>query len=320
MRRASEHRVIRAAVVGLSILMATGSPAATASQKCSQGMNKEAGKYGYCRHKAVAKFAIGGIPSQLTADLDKCLAKYQAKWGTYEAKAVAAGGVCLSVGDQNVIQTAIDTCTADVAAVIGGIAPSSCAADLAVCQTEPHGRPLQTGQTGCWDSAGSPIACAGTGQDGDLQPGLSRAWQDNGNGTVTDLRSGLTWEKLSDDGSIHDKDNTYTWDDAFAVKIAGLNGASFAGQTDWRVPSINELKSLADYSTASPAVATPFDMSCAPTCTVISCSCTSTDSGYWSSTSYQPALIGALIHDFDVGLIGAFGKTTPTYVRGVRGP
>ena len=29
------------------------------------------------------------------------------------------------------------------------------------------------------------------------------------------MNTGLMWEKLSDDGSIHDKDTTYIWDDAF---------------------------------------------------------------------------------------------------------
>ena len=53
-----------------------------------------------------------------------------------------------------------------------------------------------------------------------------------------DVNTGLMWEKLSDDGSIHDRDNLYTWDDAFAVKVATLNSGSFAGRTDRRVPNV----------------------------------------------------------------------------------
>jgi hypothetical protein len=30
----------------------------------------------------------------------------------------------------------------------------------------------QTGQIQCWDAAGSPIDCADTGQDGDIQAGV----------------------------------------------------------------------------------------------------------------------------------------------------
>ena len=278
----------------------------------TQSKNKEAGKYAYCRQKVEAKFAVVGDAGARTTALAKCLDKYAGKWSLYETKAVAAGGVCPSVGDQAAIQGAIDGHTSEIAtALLGGPFTS--------CFDEPHGRPLQTGQTGCWDSDGIVVACAGTGQDGDVQAGVPRAWTDNGNGTVTDQRSGLTWEKLSDDGSIHDVDNLYTFDDAFAVKIAGLNGATFGGHTDWRLPNINELKSLVDYSVVNPAVATPFNVSCAPTCSVITCSCTASDI-YFSSTSYQLAQIAAWVHDYSSGLIGAGLKNTPTRVRLVRGP
>lgn len=55
------------------------------------------------------------------------------------------------------------------------------------------------------------------------------SFTDNGDGTITDNRTGLMWEKLSDDGSIHDKDTTYTWHNA-GTKITALNGGGgFAG-------------------------------------------------------------------------------------------
>lgn len=68
------------------------------------------------------------------------------------------------------------------------------------------------------------IPCSGTGQDGDLQRGLARSYTDNGNGAITDDNTGLTREKLSDDSTIHDKDNTDLWDDAFG-KVAVRGGA-----------------------------------------------------------------------------------------------
>jgi hypothetical protein len=37
------------------------------------------------------------------------------------------------------------------------------------------------------------------------------------------------WERQSQDSSIHDVNNTYTWDTAFAVHAAMLNITSFAG-------------------------------------------------------------------------------------------
>ena len=63
-----------------------------------------------------------------------------------------------------------------------------------------------TGQTTCWDSNGNAISCAGTGQDGELRKGAALAYVDNGDGTVTDVNTGLVWEKLSHDGSVHDED------------------------------------------------------------------------------------------------------------------
>jgi hypothetical protein len=60
---------------------------------------------------------------------------------------------------------------------------------------------LKTGQTTAY----------GTGSDGDLQKGTARSYTDNGDGTITDNVTGLMWEKKSDDGGIHDKDNMYTW-------------------------------------------------------------------------------------------------------------
>ncbi len=56
----------------------------------------------------------------------------------------------------------------------------------------------ETGQTTCYDTAGTAIACAGTGQDGELLKGVawpSPRFMDNGNGTVTDNLTGLIWLK-----------------------------------------------------------------------------------------------------------------------------
>ena len=53
-------------------------------------------------------------------------------------------------------------------------------------------RPVRTGQTTCWDTAGTVIDCAGTGVDGDLRRGEPRAYQDNGDGTTRDKRTART--------------------------------------------------------------------------------------------------------------------------------
>lgn len=146
---------------------------------------------------------------------------------------------------------------------------------------------------------------------------MAVSFTDNGDGTVTDNRTGLMWEKLSDDGSIHDKDTTYNWTNAVATKVAALNSGSFAGYSDWRLPNVNELQSLANYGAVNPSVHAAFNTACAATCTVTTCSCTQS-SFYWSSTTYQFDPSGAWGVFFDDGLVSADYKSGNYYVRAVR--
>jgi hypothetical protein len=176
-----------------------------------------------------------------------------------------------------------------------------------------------SGQTTCWDSSGTVVACPQTGQDGDIRGGAPLAYVDNGDGTITDLNTGLSWEKKSDDGSIHDKDTTYTWNDAFAVHVATLNTMRFAGHNDWRLPNAKELQSLINYENVNPTVSPQFNTGCAfPGCTVLTCSCT-TGADYWSSTSNANFPSNAWEVDFFAGFVRAADKTGGNFVRAVRG-
>ena len=144
-------------------------------------------------------------------------------------------------------------------------------------------RPLKTAQTTCWNEDAAVIDCAGTGQDGELRRGEPRSYQDNGDGTIRDKRTALTWEKNSDDDSIHDKDNLYTWAQAFE-RIDALNTPPcFAGFCDWRLPNRFELESILNLGAIAPAVLAPFNTGCTPGCTVLTCSCTY-PGNHWSST------------------------------------
>src|SRR2546429_8116011 len=91
------------------------------------------------------------------------------------------------------------------------------------------------------------------------------------------------WEKLSHDGTVHAAHNTYPRATAFA-HVATLNGMSFAGHTDWRMPNVRELLSIATYQNLHPTVAPAFDNHCSPGCPATTCSCTASGD-YWSSTS-----------------------------------
>ena len=196
------------------------------------------------------------------------------------------------------------------------------------CEAEAgsrRSRPVRTGQTTCWNTVGVVVNCVATGQDGELQRGERRAYQDNGDGTIRDLRTALMWEKLSDDGSIHDNGNNYTWANAFAVKIATLNTPPcFAWFCDWRLPNLFELETLRNVGTVNPAVSAAFNSNCGassggnPGCTVLTCSC-NIPGFYWSSSSYAYTPQDAWFVRFSDADIGTFSKGSGMYVRAVRG-
>ena len=190
---------------------------------------------------------------------------------------------------------------------------------LAVAASGESGSFPASGQATCWNTGGQVIACAGTGQDGESQAGVPLAYRDNGDGTITDLNTGLMWEKLSNDGSIHDKDNYYTWTAAVSSKIAALNSANYAGHNDWRLPNIRQLRSIVNYGGTYPAISPAFNTGCSGGCSVLACSCTIW-SGYWSSSAYafcSPK--GAWFVNFNDGNDNASYKTVNHYVRAVRG-
>lgn len=315
------------------IAAATAHAGPTPVQKCQATKNKTAGQYAACRQNAEAKLTTSGDAVKYAAALTKCGTKFATAWLKAIAKAAKVNASCLDDPlTATDFQTVLNQSTDNIATALAGTGLSNCTTDLATCngslgtcttnletcQAIPPGQRLQTGQTTCYSAAGGAVARPGTGQDGELQKGLVRAYTDNGDGTITDTRTGLVWEKLADDGSLHDKDTTYTWADAFAVKVAGLNaGGGFAGHTDWRLPNVSELQSLLNYGAASPAVSPVFNTACAGGCTVTTCSCTQS-SRYWTSTAYQAVPTFAWLVDFSDGDSFQDFKPTGLYVRGVR--
>ena len=121
-----------------------------------------------------------------------------------------------------------------------------------------------TGQTTCYDTKGIEVACPTDeqplfGQDAQYL-GEEPTYLDNGNQTVTDQLSGLTWMK-SDDGTAR------TWQEAVDY-CAELD---FGGQSDWQLPTKFMLESIVDYGRFNPALNPVFN------CKV---------SFYWSSTPH----------------------------------
>ena len=97
----------------------------------------------------------------------------------------------------------------------------------------------KTGQTTCYDSAGNPRDCAGTGEDGEYQKGIATTprFTDHGNGTVTDNLTGLMWIK---DSQQICESYYVIWQ----VALDLCNDLDYASYDDWRLPNLRELESL----------------------------------------------------------------------------
>ncbi len=126
-------------------------------------------------------------------------------------------------------------------------------AETATAQRYPV---VDTGQTVCYDASGE-IACPAEGESfygQDAQhTGNAPSFVDNGDGTVNDLVTGLMWQQSPDTDSDGDIDaaDKLTYDEAVAYPNT-LNAQSFAGYTDWRLPTIKELYSLIDFRGVNP--------------------------------------------------------------------
>jgi hypothetical protein len=115
---------------------------------------------------------------------------------------------------------------------------------------------VDTGQGQCYDTRGAATACPAEsdvlfGQDAQYVGNAPRC-TDNGDGTITDAVTGLTWQQSPDtngDGSI-DATDKLTYDQA----LARASTLDLAGYTDWRLPTIKELYSLIRFDGLDPSL------------------------------------------------------------------
>ncbi|MBI5559069.1 MAG: DUF1566 domain-containing protein [Deltaproteobacteria bacterium] len=134
--------------------------------------------------------------------------------------------------------------------------------------------------------------------------------------------TGLIWEMKTDDGGIHDKDNTYTWCDSNPATnggdpgvcgegtdtedfVAAVNDAGFGGHDDWRLPTVKELSSLLVNSGISPAIDTAYFPG-------------TVSSYYWSSTTGAYYADGAWFVHFYNGYVLNDDMSSSYYARAVR--
>ncbi len=183
---------------------------------------------------------------------------------------------------------------------------------------------------------------------------------DNGIGTITDLTTGLTWEKkvggdgVPDGSNRHDVDNRYPWrgrcqntNDLCLINseceldvpclagdqqgtrltiytwLAQLNNSFFANQNDWRIPTLDELRSLRDLD-ETPSIDPGFHApGCSTSCLDLSdpdCNCTGAGPTWTSTEDPTDPTARAWRIDFDDGAVVSSNKGDDLRVRAVRGP
>ncbi|MDO8948353.1 MAG: DUF1566 domain-containing protein [Desulfocapsaceae bacterium] len=81
---------------------------------------------------------------------------------------------------------------------------------------------------------------------------------DNGDGTITDSKTGLMWKKCMEGVSGSNCDSgaagSFTWQTALQRPAIVNTGIGFAGQTDWRLPNIKELRSIVEEKCVDPSI------------------------------------------------------------------
>jgi len=135
-----------------------------------------------------------------------------------------------------------------------------------------------------------------------LSPLWSAPFTDNLDGTVTDARNNLRWQKCSNGqtysaGTCTGSVTTVTW----ASALNYCQSLSLASKA-WRLPSRNELLSIVDRSVFNPAISAAFFPS-------------TPSSRFWSSTTSTPYLTGGWFVDFNDGKSSLDGKSYTYAVR-----
>ncbi len=152
-----------------------------------------------------------------------------------------------------------------------------------------------------------------------------------GHSCVRDNVTGLVWEVKTDNGGLHDKDNTYTWynpdngtnggnagtpnggtcptatgDCDTSGFVTAVNSAELCGQSDWRLPTRKELRTITNLSTGNPAIDTAYFPN-------------TKNSFYWSSSPNAGNNNYAWGVNFYYGYDYGYHKDTSYFVRLVRG-
>ncbi|MCI5219362.1 MAG: DUF1566 domain-containing protein [Candidatus Electrothrix sp. LOE2] len=133
---------------------------------------------------------------------------------------------------------------------------------------------------------------------------------DNGNGTITDLKTGLMWKQCLEgvSGNLCEtgSPSSFTWQEALQQPGVVNNAGGFAGYTDWRLPNIRELDTLVEEQCYDPAI----NLNRFPN---------TPSSGVWSGSPNAGYSDGAWLVNFNGGSSGYGGRVNYDAVRLVRG-
>jgi hypothetical protein len=128
---------------------------------------------------------------------------------------------------------------------------------------------------------------------------------DNKNGTIADTKTGLIWVKNPHTDLPEKFKDKINWQTA----VDACKELKFAGYKDWRLPTVEELRELVDYSLGAkdnePAIDTKFFPD-------------TKYSWYWTLTSCAWNSGSAWCVGFYFGDVGSDGKDYSFYVRPVR--
>lgn len=130
---------------------------------------------------------------------------------------------------------------------------------------------VQTGQVNCYTADGTLINTPVAGEDfyGQDAQFITNQFSltDNGDGTVSDLNTGLMWQQVP-------TTSRFTWQEA----VDYCNSLELGGYSDWRMPSAKELYSISNFATGWPYLNTTYFKLASGQVTK--------DEQYWSSNYY----------------------------------
>ncbi len=84
-------------------------------------------------------------------------------------------------------------------------------------------------------------------------------FKDNGNGTLTDIQTELTWMRCSlgqtwNGNTCTGEPRAYSWQDALNEAMELNESGGYGSHSDWRVPSVRELASIMERQCADPRI------------------------------------------------------------------